>query len=211
MANSDRERKRILFVEDHEDIWEFVGGCLEEYTLICVREFDEGLLLAQQRYFDLYILDNLLSGGSGVELCRLIRAFDPHTPILFYSACADASDKQAAYSAGAQAYLTKPVGFDELKMAVGRLTSVPPETVFETRLAEITAIREELAVRQAQNAARVEKSREKYLRAEEKAIRIRAEMAFLAAGGTRGNFAREWPSMFLGEVRSASEHDTAQG
>jgi len=56
--------------------------------IICASDFDEGLRLAQQQDFDLYILDNWMPDKSGVELCRAIRAFDPYTPILFYSAAA---------------------------------------------------------------------------------------------------------------------------
>src|SRR5262249_54653496 len=147
MMNSNRERKRILLVEDHEDAREIAALSLEEYTLICARDFSDGLRLARQRYFDLYIIDNWLPAGSGTELSRLIREFDPHTPILFYSACAYARDLQAAYSAGAQAYLIKPVTFDDITRAVSRLTSVPPETAFEARRAESAAILEELAIR----------------------------------------------------------------
>src|SRR5262245_16413098 len=144
--NSNRDRKRILLVEDHEDAWEIAELSLEGYTLIWARDFNEGLRLASQRYFDLYILDNWLPDGSGAELCRLIRKFDPHTPILFYSACAYARDLQAAYIAGAQAYLTKPVRFDDIRQAVARLTSVTPETAFEAQRAERAAILEELAI-----------------------------------------------------------------
>jgi DNA-binding response OmpR family regulator len=201
MMNSNRERKRILLVEDHEDARELVELNLEEYTLICAGDFDEGLRLARRRYFDLYILDNWLPGGNGVELCRLIREFDPHTPILFYTACAYGRDMQEAFSAGAQAYLVKPVRFDDIAQAVARLTSVPLETAFEARRAERAAILEEFAIRQAENAERIEKAKEKSLRAKEKALRLKAEIAFLAAGGSRGDFAREWPSVFLGEVR----------
>ena len=81
MMNSNRERKRILLVEDEEDATELAALTLVEYTLICASDFNGGLRLAQQRYFDLYILDNWLPDRSGVELCRLIREFDPHTPI----------------------------------------------------------------------------------------------------------------------------------
>jgi DNA-binding response OmpR family regulator len=211
MMNSNRERKRILLVEDHEDAREIAAFSLEEYTLICARNFDEGLRLARQRYFDLYIIDNWLPDGSGAELCRLIRRFDPHTPILFYSACAYARDLQAAYSAGAQAYLIKPVSFDDIARAVARLSSVPPETAFEARRAESAAILEELAIRQAENAERVEKAKEKSLRAKEKALRLKAERAFLAAGGARGDFAREWPSVFLGKVRGARTSAAGSG
>jgi DNA-binding response OmpR family regulator len=203
MNNPYRKKKRIFLVEDHEDALEIAELALEEYTLICARDFNEGLRLARQRYFDLYIIDNWLPDGNGIELCRLIREFDPNTPILFYSAAAYARDLQSAYSAGAQAYLVKPVSFDDITQAVAQLTSVPPETTFEARRAESAAILEELAIQQAKNAERVEKAKEKNLRAKEKALRIKAERAFLAAGGVRGAFAREWLSGFREEARSA--------
>ncbi|HKQ89146.1 MAG TPA: response regulator [Blastocatellia bacterium] len=62
--------------------------------------------------------------GSGLELCRRIREFDPHTLILFYSACAYPHDLQAAFSAGAQKYLVKLVRFDDMTRAVEHLISV---------------------------------------------------------------------------------------
>jgi len=202
MANNESERQRILLVEDHEDAWELVTFSLKEYILVCARDFTEGLRLARQRYFDLYILDNWLPDGTGVELCRHIRKFDPHTPILFYSAAAYAHDLQEAFHAGAQAYLTKPVSFGELKLAVAQLTALPGDRDSEARRAEITAIREELAIRQIEIAERIKKAEARRLRSEEKAIRLKAEIAFLAAGGTRGDFARRWPSMFEEEVRN---------
>jgi len=47
MVNSNRERKRVLFVEDHEDSWEIVAHYLEEHTLFYARDFNEGLRLAR--------------------------------------------------------------------------------------------------------------------------------------------------------------------
>ena len=120
-------RKRILLVEDYEDSRELAAHTLTEYTLTCARNFNEGLRLARQGGFDLYILDNWLPDKSGVELCRAIREFDPHTPILFYSAAAYARDIQEGLRAGAQAYLVKPVISDELRLAVAQLISSPGE------------------------------------------------------------------------------------
>jgi DNA-binding response OmpR family regulator len=116
-------RKRILLVEDEEDARNLAELTLTEYTLICARNFDEGLSLAQQQDFDLYIFDSWLPDKSGVELCRAIREFDPDTPILFYSAAAYARDKQEATRAGAQMYLTKPTLPDELRQVVAQLIS----------------------------------------------------------------------------------------
>jgi len=211
MVNSNRERKRILFVEDEEDERELAALTLAEYTLNCARDFHEGLRLARQRYFDLYILDNWLPDVSGVELCRTIRKFDPHTPVMFYSAAAYKRDIAEALRAGAQAYLVKPTLPGELMRAVALLTSVPPETAFEARRAELAAIREELAIRRTENAELLEKAKEKRRRAGEKVLRLKAEMAFLATGGTRGDFARAWPSVFLEEVCGARTSDAVSG
>jgi DNA-binding response OmpR family regulator len=102
--------------------------------------------------------------------------------------------------AGAQDYLVKPIFPDELKQAVARLISAATENDFEARRAETAAIREELAIRRTENVERIERAKMKYLHARVKAIRLRAEMAFLAAGGARGAFAREWLWVFLEEV-----------
>jgi DNA-binding response OmpR family regulator len=122
-------RNRILLVEDVDDARGLCEVTLAEYTVICASDFDEGLRLAQQQDFDLYILDNWLPEKSGVELCRAIRGFDPHTPILFYSAAAYERDIKEAIRAGAQDYLVKPVSLDELRRAVAQLISAPGEPV----------------------------------------------------------------------------------
>src|SRR5215831_13391133 len=211
MTNSNRDRKRILLVDDEVAARDLAEFTLAEYKLIYAHDFGDGLRLARQRYFDLYILDNWLPDGNGAELCRLIRAFDPHTPILFCSAADYARDIREAMRAGAQEYLVKPVSSDEFRRAVARLLSSTHEKIFEARMAEIAAVREELAIRQAENAERLEKTKQKRLRAEEKVLRAMGQFAFLAAGGTRGDFARAWPSVLLEEVRLARMTDAASG
>ncbi len=71
--------------------------------------------------FDLYLLDNWLPGGGGVQLCRWIRESDPSTPIVFYSGAALESEREEALAAGAQAYLVKPADVAALVETVGRL------------------------------------------------------------------------------------------
>jgi DNA-binding NtrC family response regulator len=191
MSNFDRERKQILMVEDYEDTRDLATLTLTEYRLICAREFNEGLRLARQGYFDLYILDSWLPGRSGVELCRAIREFDPHTPVLFYSAAAYARDIEEALRAGAQDYIAKPVTPDKLRQAVARLISFQSEKAFEARQAEFAAIMDELAIRRME----IEDLREKAKEIRQRSTRLKAQIAFLKAGGTRGDFAREWLSV----------------
>src|SRR5262247_847059 len=174
MMNSDRERKRILLVEDQEDAWDIVAYHLGEHALFYARDFNEGLSLARREYFDLYILDSWLPDRSGVELCRAIRDFDPHTPILFCPARAYEWDIQEAIRAGAQDYIIKPVIPDELRQAVAQMLSAASETVFDARRAERAAIREELAIQQTENAELMERAKKEYLHAKVKAIRLRA-------------------------------------
>ena len=116
---------QILYTEDDPDTRELVSLVLTisncEVTL-AVRD-EEALLLARTNQFDLYLMDNWIPGGSGIDLCKKLRQFDSNTPILFYSGAAFESDKQEAFASGAQGYLTKPVDNDELVEAVFRLIS----------------------------------------------------------------------------------------
>src|SRR6266853_6290509 len=115
----------ILYIEDDEDTRELVAYVLanSRYTVVAVANGDEALKLARTNNFDLYVIDNWMSGVSGIDLCRKLREFDSWTPILFYSGAAFERDKQQAFAAGAQGYLVKPVDNDELIEQVSRLTS----------------------------------------------------------------------------------------
>jgi len=174
---------------------------LTDYEIVVARDFAEGLRLARQRYFDLYILDNWLPDGTGVELCHRIRGFDPHTPVVFLSSAVYESEIQEALAAGAQIYIAKPGSPADLRWVVTTLTLAASAMAIEARLAEIAAVREELAIQSRENAQRFEAANGKRLRAEEKALRAKANLAFLAARGTRGDFARLWPSVYLREIR----------
>jgi len=80
-------------------------------------------MLARTNNFDLYVIDNWMSGDSGIDLCKKLREFDSWTPILFHSGAPFERDKQQAFAAGAQGYLVKPAGPEELMMEVSRIIS----------------------------------------------------------------------------------------
>jgi two-component system, OmpR family, response regulator len=111
---------RILCVDDDRDTCEMITVLLGQsgYEVQHALSVAEGLRKAQQGGFDLILLDWNFADGTGIELCRQIRAFDSGTPILFYTGEIDDSAIHAAFSSGAQGYLIKPVAVDRLLRAI---------------------------------------------------------------------------------------------
>jgi DNA-binding response OmpR family regulator len=111
---------RILCVDDDRDTCEMVTVLLGQagYEVQHALSVADGLTKARQDGFDLILLDWNFKDGTGLELCRQIRAFDSRTPILFYTGEIDDSAIRAALSAGAQGYLVKPVAVDSLLRAI---------------------------------------------------------------------------------------------
>ena len=103
-------KQRILCVEDDSDICSMISSLLRLIgcEVITAENVPAAWDKISNESFDLYLLDNWLPGGSGLDLCKRIREIDSVTPIIFYSGAAYASDKDAAIKAGAQAYLVKP-------------------------------------------------------------------------------------------------------
>ena len=114
-------KRRILCVDDDDDTCSMLVQLLgrENYEVTAVKSVSEALALAQAESFNLYVLDEWFPHDAGLGLCRKIREFDPHTPIIFYSGAAFDSDKEEALYAGAQAFVAKPY-VEELILAVHR-------------------------------------------------------------------------------------------
>ncbi|HEV2829329.1 MAG TPA: response regulator [Pyrinomonadaceae bacterium] len=116
-------RSHILYIEDHEDTQELVTLVLAEsnHRVTTTSSSKDALKLARLHQFDLYILDSWLADGTGIELCQRLREFDRVTPIMFFSAAAYETDKQAALDNGAQCYLVKPADIKVLRDQVNAL------------------------------------------------------------------------------------------
>lgn len=119
---------RVLCVDDDEDSRVMLTTLLR-LALIeakAVGTAAEALASIQAEPFDLYLLDSRLPDIDGFELCRRLRAFDQHTPILFFSGAAYEADRKKGIESGANAYLIKP----DLTALVGTITSFvsPPES-----------------------------------------------------------------------------------
>ncbi len=103
-------RPRVLCVDDDEDSRVMLITLLR-LALIeakAVGTAAQALSSIQAERFDLYLLDSRLPDLDGFELCRRMRDFDPHTPILFFSGAAYEADKKRGIEAGANAYVIKP-------------------------------------------------------------------------------------------------------
>ena len=121
----EKTKGRILCVDDDKDTCEMVAFLLGlvGYEVIQALNIADGLTLARREHFDLILLDWFLDDGTGIELCKMIRAFDSQTVILFYSGVAYGAEIKKAISAGAQGFLIKPVGTDDLLETVSRFVN----------------------------------------------------------------------------------------
>ncbi|MDX6613883.1 MAG: two-component system, OmpR family, response regulator [Blastocatellia bacterium] len=124
----ETRQHHVLYIEDHLDTRELVTLVLAKcnYRVTTGSTLADGLNLAREHHFDLYMLDSWLPDGSGIDLCKSLREFDPSTPIMFFSGAAYESDKQTAINSGAQGYIIKPAHLDKLCSEVSKLIGMYP-------------------------------------------------------------------------------------
>lgn len=116
-------KKRILCVEDDKDTCELLGILFSDYEVVFAGSIKEAFSLLESQHFDLYVLDNWLPDGSGIEVCQKIHALKPLIPIIFTSAVGQKSEIKKALAAGAKEYLVKPYEPEDLQKIVKELIS----------------------------------------------------------------------------------------
>ena len=106
---------RILVVDDEPSITEFVGYALrkEGYTVDVVDNGNDALAASEKNSYDLFVLDIMLPGIDGYELCCRLRT-KTTAPVLFLSARDTELDKVVGLEIGGDDYLAKPFGVREL-------------------------------------------------------------------------------------------------
>ncbi len=132
MPSAGASDRRILAVDDELQILRALKATLraEGYEVITAANMEEGLNAAALSPVDAAIVDLLLPDGDGIELCRRIREWSS-MPIIVLSAVGEEDEKVRALRAGADDYVTKPFGPQELVArleAVLRRTAPEPET-----------------------------------------------------------------------------------
>lgn len=107
--------KKVLVVEDDPNIVELLSIHLQDLNCILDKSYhgEEGCKKALQHGYDLIILDVMLPGMDGIEICRKVRAQNVQTPILMLTAKSEEIDKVLGLEMGADDYLTKPFSIRE--------------------------------------------------------------------------------------------------
>ena len=115
--------RNVLVIEDQQDIAGLVRLHLEDLPCKVELAFDgpSGLAAAEKKPFDLVVLDLMLPGMDGLEICRKLRARPPYTPIMMVTAKATEIDRVLGLELGADDYLTKPFSIRELVARVKAL------------------------------------------------------------------------------------------
>jgi two-component system, OmpR family, response regulator len=107
---------QILLIEDEPKVADFVrrGLRAEGWVIDLAASAEDGLELMRDTRYDVVLLDVLLPGMSGLELCRRLRAAKDWVPILMLSALSETEHRVDGLRVGADDYLPKPFPFDEL-------------------------------------------------------------------------------------------------
>ena len=110
------ETARILIVEDEEKLAKFVQLELgyEGYEVIVANDGLSGLMAARDSEPDLVLLDWMMPGLTGVEVCRRLRATGAMMPVILLTAKDGIEDRVAGLDAGADDYVVKPFSIEEL-------------------------------------------------------------------------------------------------
>ncbi|WP_043445660.1 response regulator transcription factor [Halotalea alkalilenta] len=117
-------KTKVLIVEDNtelaENLYEFLGE--EEYELDLAQGGMTALHLLDTQVYDVVVLDVMIPGLSGFEICRRLRKdMNNQTPIIFMTAKGTIEDKEEGYLSGGDDYLVKPFPLRELALRINAL------------------------------------------------------------------------------------------
>jgi DNA-binding response OmpR family regulator len=122
MAIETAAKPKVLIVEDEETLRFTLAHNLkrEGYTVITAARGDDGLKMAREQTPDLILLDVMLPGVDGIQICRMLRR-DSDVPIIMLTALGGEGDRVAGLDTGADDYMPKPFGMRELMARVRAL------------------------------------------------------------------------------------------
>ena len=139
---------RLLIVDDERKMRDLLRQGLREegFAVDVVGTGAEALSLAESKSYDAILLDVMLPGMDGFEICRTLRARGNPAPVLMLTARSTVEDRVRGLDIGADDYLSKPFELAELLARVRALTRRPrtePQTVLRVRDLELDPVRHE--------------------------------------------------------------------
>lgn len=134
---------RTLIVEDDDRIADFLVRALKSEGHTCVRVGDgrEALTLGQEADFELIVLDLMLPGMHGLDVCQELRMRKIHTPIVMLTAMDGVDDVIRGLRMGADDYIKKPFVIDELLARIEAVTRRGAETSQPRQVLEVADLR----------------------------------------------------------------------
>ena len=107
---------KVLIIEDEAGITGFLANGLreEEYDVTIANNGNEGLAKALAEHPDIILLDWMMPGLSGLEVCKRLRKLEVNTPIIFLTAKDTVEETIEGLNAGANDYIKKPFRFEEI-------------------------------------------------------------------------------------------------
>ena len=197
---------KILIVEDEESIAELERDSLElaGFEVETTADGEDGLARALNEKFDLLILDLMLPGMDGFEICKQVRK-EKNTPILMVSAKKDDIDKIRGLGLGADDYITKPFSPSELvarvKAHLARYERLIGSNVQENEIIEIRGLKIDKTARRV------------YINGEEKNFTTKEFdlLTFLAQNPNRvfrkeELFSKIWDMESIGDIATVTVH-----
>ena len=123
MSNVKEKAKRVLLVDDTENIRTLLRGLLEDmgYSVLEAQDGEEAMKLVDIGPVDLIMTDLKMPKMDGIELTRAVRKIEPDLPIVVYSAYRFVDTAPVALTAGANEYITKPFLRTKIQQVVSRL------------------------------------------------------------------------------------------
>jgi class 3 adenylate cyclase len=144
----ERIKATILVADDNPDNVELVREVLEAagYTVVTAHDGDEALLKVAETNPDLIILDVMMPGKDGFEVCRRLKKWEQtrNIPVLMLTALQEVADKVRGIESGADEFLTKPVDMVELQT---RVKAQVKAKIYRQQVLEKNALLEKILTR----------------------------------------------------------------
>jgi CheY-like chemotaxis protein len=169
---------------------------LKGYQVAVADTWAAALRLARQNMYDLYVVHSPLGWADPLQICGRIRAFDSHTAVILYSVHPNAAERREALAAGCvHAYVARSDDSHNLAGTAGQLIMLSELRSMEAMKSRVQAMQDHIARRLSKLAPdAVAQSRARTR------MKIEACRIFAAAGGSRANFERSWPTILEGAL-----------